>query len=195
MALSYCATKVKGAYEIKIQLFEDNRGAFGRLFCLEELEPIWQNRGIQQVNYSLTQQVGALRGLHFQYPPYAEAKLIRCLKGRVWDVVVDLRQSSPTFLTWAAVELSADQHNAVLIPEGCAHGFQVLSPDSELLYLNTAPYRPEAEAGLRWDDPQLKISWPLKITDLSERDQRHPLLGNIDSDPRLQALKDLKVKV
>jgi dTDP-4-dehydrorhamnose 3,5-epimerase len=192
MALSYSASRIKGVYEIQTLLFEDNRGAFGRLFCPEELEPVWQNRPNCQINYSYTRQLGALRGLHLQLPPHAEAKLIRCLRGRVWDIAVDLRPTSPTFLSWAAVELSAQLHNAILIPEGCAHGFQVLEPDSELLYLHSAFYHPETEAGLRWDDPRLKITWPLEVTDLSERDRQHPLLGNISNDPRLQALQNLE---
>jgi dTDP-4-dehydrorhamnose 3,5-epimerase len=192
MGLSYSTTNIAGVYEVHTKFFEDNRGLFGRLFCPKELQPIWQNRAICQINFSLTRQVGALRGLHFQRPPYSEAKLIRCLRGRVWDVAVDLRPASPTFLSWTVVELSAKRQNAILIAEGCAHGFQVLEPDSELLYLHSAFYRPEAESGLRWDDPKLKIPWPLGVTDLSERDRQHPCLGNISNDPRLQALKDLE---
>ncbi len=118
-------------------------------------------------------------------PPFAEAKWVRCLRGRVFDVAVDLRRGSPTFLSHCAVELSPEAVNALFIPEGCAHGFQVLEPDSELLYLHTAPYTPDHEGGLRWDDPALDIAWPLAVTDISERDRSHPLL---DADFRGIAL-------
>ncbi len=110
------------------------------------------------------------------HPPHAEMKLVRCLRGRVWDVAVDLRAESPTFLHWHAEELSPDNHRMVVIPEGCAHGFQVLTPDSELLYLHTAFYAPDAEGGVRHDDPALGIRWPLPVTDLSPRDRSHPLI-------------------
>jgi dTDP-4-dehydrorhamnose 3,5-epimerase len=115
--------------------------------------------------------------MHFQYPPHAEMKLVRCLKGRVWDVAVDLRYRSPTFLQWHAEELTPNSGRMMVIPEGFAHGFQVLEPDSELLYLHTAPYTPSAEGGLRHNDPKLGIHWPLHVTDLSERDAAHPLIG------------------
>jgi dTDP-4-dehydrorhamnose 3,5-epimerase len=119
-----------------------------------------------------------VRGLHYQRPPQAEAKWVRCLKGRVFDVAVDLRRGSPTFLKWHAVELDGVSMNALLIPEGCAHGFQVLEPESELLYLHTATYTPGLEGAARYDDPRLAIRWPLPVTDLSERDRTHPLLDD-----------------
>jgi dTDP-4-dehydrorhamnose 3,5-epimerase len=154
----------------------DHRGAFARLFCARELSSIIGQRRIVQINHSRTHLVGAVRGMHYQHPPHAEMKLVRCLKGRVWDVVVDLRAGSPTFLQWHAQELSEDNALMLAIPEGCAHGFQALEPDSELLYLHTAFYTPSAEAGLRSTDTRLSISWPLPIADLSDRDRAHPLL-------------------
>jgi dTDP-4-dehydrorhamnose 3,5-epimerase len=154
----------------------DHRGAFARLFCAQELSSIIGQRRIVQINHSRTHLIGAVRGMHYQHPPHAEMKLIRCLKGRVWDVVVDLRAGSPTFLQWHAQELSEDNALMLAIPEGCAHGFQALHPDSELLYLHTAFYTPSAEAGLRSTDTRLGISWPLPISDLSDRDRSHPLL-------------------
>jgi dTDP-4-dehydrorhamnose 3,5-epimerase len=135
----------------------DARGAFMRLFCAQELE--------------------AVRGMHFQHPPHAEMKMVRCLRGRVWDVAVDLRSGSSTFLQWHAQELAQDDAQMLVIPEGFAHGFQVLEPDSELLYLHTAFYHPPAEGGLRYDDSRLAIAWPLPPQDLSPRDLSHPLLG------------------
>ena len=114
--------------------------------------------------------------MHFQRPPHAEMKLVRCLKGKVWDVAIDLRAGSATFMQWHAEELSAENARMVVIPEGCGHGFQVLEEDSELLYLHTSLYAPEFEDGVLFNDPRLNISWPLPVTDLSERDRKHPLL-------------------
>lgn len=154
----------------------DARGTFVRLFCAEELRHLLGNRQVVQINHSTTSRAGAVRGMHFQRPPHAEVKMIRCLRGRVWDVAVDLREGSPTFLRWHAQELAQGDAQMFVIPEGFAHGFQALEPDSELLYLHTAFYHPPAEGGLRHDDPRLAISWPLPPQDLSARDQSHPLL-------------------
>lgn len=156
----------------------DTRGAFARLYCERELADLIGHRHIVQINHSRTATVGAIRGLHYQHPPYAEMKMVRCLKGRVWDVAVDLRQHSPTFLRWHAQELTPDNTRMMVIPEGFAHGFQVMEPDSELLYLHTAFHTPSAEGGLRYDDPSLGIGWPLVVTSLSERDAQHPLIDS-----------------
>lgn len=156
----------------------DARGAFTRLFCARELLPLLGQRQIVQINHSRTRRLGAVRGLHYQNPPHAEMKMIRCLHGRVWDVAVDLRADSPTFLKWFAQELSPADTKMMVIPEGFAHGFQVIEPDSELLYLHTEFYDPLSEAGLRHDDPRLAINWPLRPQDLSSRDLNHPLLNN-----------------
>lgn len=141
-----------------------------------DLAPAIGNRRIVQINHSLTCTVGALRGMHFQHAPHAEMKMVRCLKGRVWDAVVDLRYGSPTFLQWVAQELTPENALMMVIPEGCAHGFQILEENSELLYLHTAPYTPEAEGGVRYDDPAIEIDWPMPAVDLSERDMHHPLI-------------------
>lgn len=154
----------------------DLRGAFARFYCEEEVADLVGARRIVQINHSRTASVGAVRGLHFQYPPYAEMKLVRCLKGRVWDVAVDLRLKSPTFLRWHAEELTPTNTRMMVIPEGFAHGFQVLEADSELLYLHTAFYNPAAEGGLRHDDLKLGITWPLAVADVSPRDASHPYL-------------------
>ena len=122
--------------------------------------------------------MGAIRGLHYQSPPYVEMKFVRCLQGKVWDVVIDLRADSPTFLRWHAEELAPSSNCTLVIPEGCAHGFQVLQSGSELLYMHTEFYSPEHEGGVRYDDPRLQISWPLLPVDLSERDLNHPLMNS-----------------
>lgn len=154
----------------------DARGAFMRLFCANELQPVLGERHISQINHSRTSHVGAVRGMHFQYPPHAEMKLVRCLRGRIFDVSVDVRAGSPTFLQWHAQELRQDDAQMMIIPEGFAHGFQVLEPESELLYLHTAFYYPSAERGLLHDDPRLAIDWPLPPQDVSPRDLSHSRL-------------------
>ncbi|WP_341743522.1 dTDP-4-dehydrorhamnose 3,5-epimerase [Azonexus hydrophilus] len=169
-------TPIPGLMLVETSPHEDARGVFTRLYCERTLAHLIGQRKIVQVNHSCTFLTGAIRGLHFQYPPHAEIKLVRCLKGRIWDVAVDLRRDSATFLCWHATELSPSNSRMMLIPEGFAHGFQVLEPNSELLYLHTASYTPDAEGGLRYDDPKLGISWPLNVTDLSARDAKHPLI-------------------
>ncbi|KAA5602542.1 dTDP-4-keto-6-deoxy-D-glucose epimerase [Blastochloris sulfoviridis] len=171
-------TPLPGVFEAEVVPMRDQRGQFARLFCQHELAAAHRDRPIVQINHSLTRTVGAIRGLHFQHPPQAEGKWVRCLRGKVWDVAVDLRRGSPTFLRWHATELDAERMNALFIPEGCAHGFQVIKPDSELLYLHTAPYTPALEGAVRWDDPGLAIDWPLPVTDISTRDRGHPLLDD-----------------
>ncbi len=156
--------------------YADDRGDFARLFCECELAELINLRRIVQINHSRTTMVGAVRGMHYQQPPHAEMKLVRCLRGRVWDVAIDLRHGSPTFLGWHAEELTPVNTRMMVIPEGFAHGFQVLEPESELLYLHTGFYTPAAERGLRLDDPRLGIVWPLEVTDLSQRDSNHPLI-------------------
>jgi len=156
---------------------KDNRGLFERMFCKDELSRVLQGKSIVQVNHTHTKKVGALRGMHFQYPPHAELKFVSCLKGEVFDVAVDLRQSSSTFLRWHAEVLSADNFKTFVIPEGFAHGFQTLTEDCEMYYFHTAAYSTESEGALNALDPRLNITWPKSITEQSERDQAHPMLG------------------
>ncbi|WP_431821040.1 dTDP-4-dehydrorhamnose 3,5-epimerase [Burkholderia sp. F1] len=170
------ATGISGVVVVQGAAFSDHRGVFQRLYCDRELAPAIGKRRIVQTNFSRTAQMGAVRGMHYQRPPHAEMKLVRCLRGKVWDVAVDLRADSPTFLRWHAVELTPENGRMLVIPEGCAHGFQALAPDSELLYQHTAHYTPEAEGGVRHDDPALAIDWPLPVADLSQRDRAHPLI-------------------
>jgi dTDP-4-dehydrorhamnose 3,5-epimerase len=171
------STSLHGLFVADAVAISDHRGAFSRLFCASALQDAVAPRHIVQINQSRTTAVGAVRGLHYQRPPHAEMKMVRCLRGRVWDVAVDLRAGSPTFLQWHAEELSADNKRMLIIPEGFAHGFQVLEPDSELLYLHTAFYTPAAEGGVAHDEPRLGIRWPLPVTDLSVRDRQHPPLA------------------
>jgi dTDP-4-dehydrorhamnose 3,5-epimerase len=169
-------TPINGLFELVAQPFVDARGAFLNAFRAQDdaFMSSWGDRGIAQVNLSRNEAVGTVRGLHLQAESHSEAKLVRCLRGRVWDVAVDLRRDSASYGQWYAVELSPERCNALLIPEGCAHGFQVLEPGSELLYLHSGAWVPEAETGVRWDDPQLAIPWPLAATELSERDRCLP---------------------
>jgi|SRR5450830_104763 len=170
MSMKIFPTKLPGVLVIDTDVHIDLRGAFARLFCEQELRDIIGERHIVQVNHSRTMAIGALRGMHYQHPPHAEMKLIRCIKGRVWDVAVDIRQDSPTFLQWHAEELSPENSRMLVVPEGCAHGFQVLEAGSEMLYLHTAPYTRDAEGGLAYNDPRFAISWPLPVTDISDGD-------------------------
>jgi dTDP-4-dehydrorhamnose 3,5-epimerase len=171
-------TPLPGVYELVNRPFRDHRGAFINAFREQDpaLANLWAPRAILQVNVSRTESVGSLRGLHLQAPPHTEARLVRCLRGRVWDVAADLRPGSPTYGRWHAVELSPERGNALLIPEGCAHGFQVLAPGSEMLYLHSGAWVPDAETGVRWDDPTLAVTWPRPVTDLSARDRVLPML-------------------
>jgi len=155
----------------------DDRGFLARLFCADDLRSAGWCWPVRQINHTYTAEKGTVRGLHYQVPPKAEAKLVSCLRGAVWDVAVDLRRGSPTFLRWHAQELSAENRQAMLIPPGFAHGFQALAHDCELLYLHSEAYDPTCEAGLRPGDPALAIGWPLKVVNLSARDAGQPELG------------------
>ena len=169
-------TTISGLQLIERKPVRDERGFLQRLFCQESLESLLAGKMIRQINHTLTRQMGLVRGVHFQNPPHAEIKVISCLKGKVWDVAVDLRKGSPTFLKHHSVTLSEDVPQSYLIPEGFAHGFQALTPDCELIYFHTADYNAAAEAGLNASDPRLGISWPVAISERSKRDVEHPML-------------------
>ena len=160
-----------GAYTIELEPRGDERGRFMRLFCVKELAEISHVKPIVNVNHSYTQQKGAIRGMHFQYPPDCEIKFVKCLRGAIWDCIVDIRKDSPTFLQWAGVELTENNHRMIYIPEGFAHGFQALTDDVEMLYFHTQFYAPQSEGGLRFNDPVIGISWPISVTTVSERDR------------------------
>jgi dTDP-4-dehydrorhamnose 3,5-epimerase len=168
-------TSIDGLHVIQRKPIGDERGYLERMFCSDELKSIIGERSIVQINHTLTAKAGTVRGMHFQHPPHAEMKLVSCLRGEVFDVAVDLRRDSPTFLQWHAEVLTEANHKTFVIPEGFAHGFQTLTDDCELLYLHTAAYAPDAEAGLNALDPRLAIAWPMPITERSPRDQQHAM--------------------
>ncbi|PUA45979.1 dTDP-4-dehydrorhamnose 3,5-epimerase [Pseudomonas protegens] len=170
------ALPLAGLFEVRHKRFEDQRGHFSRLFCEGSLSAFGQPFHIRQINHSCTRERGSVRGLHYQTAARPEAKLITCLRGEVWDVAVDLRPESLTFLHWHAEHLRGGDGRSLLLPAGFAHGFQTLSEDAELLYLHSADYAPEHEAGLSVLDPRLAINWPLPVNNLSTRDASHPLL-------------------
>lgn len=169
-------TPLAGLHVLQRTLLGDARGYLERMFCAEELQPLLAGRQIVQINHTLTAARGTVRGLHFQNPPYAETKFVSCLRGEVFDVAVDLRRDSPTFLHWHGEILSADNHKTLLIPQGFAHGFQTLADDCEMLYFHTAAYRAEAEGGLDALDPGLAITWPLPVAGRSPRDLGHAMI-------------------
>jgi dTDP-4-dehydrorhamnose 3,5-epimerase len=169
---------LSGLIRVERHSIGDSRGCFSRLFCAEELSAAGWNKPIAQINHSYSAKKGTVRGMHFQRPPHAEMKLVSCIRGEVWDVAVDLRVGSSTFLHWHAERLSAENRCALLIPEGFAHGFQTLSDDVELLYCHSQSYQPVAEGGINPTDPHLGIAWPLPISDLSARDAGHALIAS-----------------
>ncbi|WP_353617301.1 dTDP-4-dehydrorhamnose 3,5-epimerase [Desulfovulcanus ferrireducens] len=156
---------------------KDQRGFFCRFFCAEESKEVGFNKCVAQINHSHTLRKGAVRGLHFQYPPHVEAKIVSCLRGEVFDVAVDIRKGSPTFLRWHGEILSLDNRKNLLIPEGFAHGFQALTENCEMIYLHSEPFHAQAEGGLHVNDPSLGIVWPVELTEISERDCTHPFIS------------------
>jgi dTDP-4-dehydrorhamnose 3,5-epimerase len=174
MTMHLTSLDIPDAFVIKQTSFADERGQFSRLFCEKTLAPILAKREVKQVNFSRTTTKGTVRGLHYKRFPDAEMKFIRCVKGAVWDVLLDLRPESPTFLQWHAEELSQENNTMIVIPEGCAHGFQALEAESELIYFHTAFYSAEVEGGVHVQDPELAIDWPLPVDNLSVRDSLLP---------------------
>jgi dTDP-4-dehydrorhamnose 3,5-epimerase len=172
-------TILGGVKIVEATTLRDERGEFSRIFCDDELRGVLNGKAIKQINRSMTRKIGAVRGMHYQNAPDAEIKVVRCLRGKIFDVAVDLRKDSSTFLKWFGIELSPLKNIALAIPEGCAHGFQVLEEDSELLYLHTAPYTPSSESAIRFDDPLISITWPITPTEISQRDLSHPYLNQV----------------
>lgn len=169
-------TSFKDLFIIEKSVVGDSRGYFERMYCIETLQRFVDKVDIQQINHSFTKQAGVIRGLHFQKPPFAEKKIITCIKGEVLDVVVDVRYNSPTFLKHFSVKLSAENHKSLLVPEGFAHGFQTLVNDCELIYFHTENYNRDAEGALNALDPFLGIEWALPLTERSEKDNLHPYI-------------------
>lgn len=177
LILIFVPTPLAGAYIVNSTPLRDDRGFFARTFCRGEFVERGLNPDVAQCNVSHNRQRGTLRGLHFQVEPHAEAKVVRCTQGVVWDVIVDLRAGSSTYRKWFGIELSAGLHNALYVPEGFAHGFQTLTEDAEVLYMMSESYYPESARGARWDDPAFGIEWPIADPTMSERDRNFPLLG------------------
>ena len=174
--MKFNATFIKGLIVIDLDFFEDDRGWFARTFCKEEFKESVGDVEWVQINHSYSRQKGTLRGMHLQHPPFEEIKLIRCVAGKIYDVSIDLRKGSPTFLKWFGIELSAENKKMIYIPCGFAHGFLSLSTDCEIIYHHSNYYKPESEAGIKFDDPLININWPSSITEISDRDKNHPYL-------------------
>lgn len=170
----FVETELKDAYIIELEKREDRRGFFARTWAQDEFEQRGLESRVVQTNMSFNHSKGTLRGMHFQKAPYAETKLVRCVRGAVYDVIIDLRPESPTYKRWLGVELSAENRRSVYVPEGFAHGFQTLEDNCELMYQVSKVYTPSAEGGLRYNDPSFDIQWPLPATVLSDKDQSWP---------------------
>jgi dTDP-4-dehydrorhamnose 3,5-epimerase len=172
----YTPTPLAGAFVIEVQKLEDERGFFAYAFDAKEAAAHGLNPAVAQMKISYNHIRGTVRGLHWQNPPAGEVKTIRCVRGRIWDVIVDLRPTSPSYLKNFAVELSADNRRCIYVPEKFAHGYQTLSDDAEVLYQVSNFYAPQHEAGLRYNDPVLGIAWPLPVASVSPKDENWPLL-------------------
>jgi dTDP-4-dehydrorhamnose 3,5-epimerase len=170
----FTETRISGAFLLEIKKIEDDRGFFGRSFCKKELEEHGLNGNIVQANTSMSRKKGTIRGLHYQVEPYHEAKLIRCTRGRVFDVIVDLRPGSPTYLQWFGAELTPDNYRMVYVPGNFAHGYLSLEDNSEVYYNVTEFYTPGSEKGIRYNDPALNIEWPIPVEIVSEKDKSWP---------------------
>ena len=178
---------LQGATLAECEPFEDPRGLFARLFCDRELEELLGERSVRNINLSQSNLSGTLRGLHYQRGDAAEMKLVRCTRGSIFDVIVDMRPDSPTYLNWHGEILTQRNMRMMVVPEHFAHGFQALEDNCEIMYLVTAHYAPEQEAGVRWNDPTVGIRWPLDVTMLSDKDAQFPLLSG-DAARRIRAL-------
>jgi dTDP-4-dehydrorhamnose 3,5-epimerase len=172
--MKFIETKLKGAYLIEPQILEDERGFFARTFCKHKFEAHGLNPSLVQCNISFNKKRGTIRGMHYQAPPHAEAKLVRCTMGSIYDVIIDLRPKSTTFKQWVAVELTTENRKMLYIPEGFAHGFLTLADDTEVFYQMSEFYNPESSRGLRWNDPEFGIGWPFPIIAISTKDMSYP---------------------
>lgn len=172
--MKFNPTPLPGAYTIDLEKREDDRGFFARLFCVNEYDNVGLDRNIVQINNSLSKDKGTLRGIHYQLAPKAETKIVRCIRGSLYDVIVDLRPDSPTFLKWFGAELSAENRTMMFVPKGFGHAFLTLEENTEAFYMVTEFYSPENERGLRWNDPKINIQWPMEPVVISDKDQRHP---------------------
>jgi len=178
--MKFIETKLEGAYLIEPERLEDERGFFTRSFCQKEFEEHGLNPRIVQCNISFNKKRGTLRGMHYQVAPYEEEKVVSCIRGAIYDVIIDLRQDSPTYGQWLVVELSAENYKMLYVPEGCAHGFQTLEDNTVVFYQMSEFHHPECARGVRWDDPAFGIKWPGGPTLISERDKKYPLYRSME---------------
>jgi len=172
--MTFHETKLPGVLEIHLEPQHDERGFFARCWCQKELGSIGLNTRVTQCSVSFNSRKGTLRGMHYQTVPFSETKTVRCTKGAIYDVVVDLRPGSPTFKQWVAAVLTGTNRHMLYVPEGCAHGLMTLDDETEVFYQISAFYNPESARGVRWDDPAFGISWPLSVEVISERDRTYP---------------------
>ncbi|WP_413467221.1 dTDP-4-dehydrorhamnose 3,5-epimerase [Pleurocapsa sp. FMAR1] len=171
--MRFMPTKLKNVYIVEPERFEDERGFFARTWCEKEFSDRGLNPNLVQCNISFNKKKGTIRGMHLQISPHAEAKLVRCTKGAIYDAIVDLRSNSETFQQWIGVELTAENHKALYVPEGFAHGFQTLKDDTEVFYQMSEFYAPECARGFRWNDSTFKINWPEQVSIISLRDREY----------------------
>ena len=173
---NFISTSIDGLYIVERNLVKDERGFFSRFFCEKEFLRVGLNHSIVQMNHTMTLKKGTARGFHYQKFPFTETKIVSCIKGRILDVAVDVRQNSPTFLQWFSIELSEDNNKSLYVPNGFAHGFQTLEDNCELIYIHSEFYSPDAEEALNILDPVIAMEWPLNISQISERDGNHPMI-------------------
>jgi dTDP-4-dehydrorhamnose 3,5-epimerase len=172
--LIFTETKLKGAYLIEVQKLEDDRGFFGRTFCQKELGQLGLNPNVVQANVSNNKKKGTLRGMHYQMVPYSEVKIVRCTRGAIYDVIIDMRPESPTYKQWIGAELTGENYTMLYVPENFAHGFQTLEDDTEVIYQVSQFYTPGSEHGIRYDDSAFRIDWPLEVRVISDKDRSWP---------------------
>jgi dTDP-4-dehydrorhamnose 3,5-epimerase len=176
--MTFEPTALEGSYIVHLEPFTDTRGWFARFFSKDEFRQIGHEEEWVQLNHSMTFEKGSIRGMHYQVPPYQEIKMVRCIAGAVYDVIIDLRKGSKTFMKWFGAELSAENQHMLYIPKGFAHGFQTLTENCQLIYHHSQVYTPGAEAGIRFNDPAVNIKWPLGVNIVSEKDAKIPYTYN-----------------
>ncbi len=176
--MKFSETIIPGAYTIELEKIEDSRGFFSRLFCEREFDELDLHKNFKQVNNSYSKYKGTLRGIHFQIKPKSESKLVRCLKGSLFDVIIDLRKGSPTYKKWFGDILSSENRKMMYVPEGFGHAFLTLEDDTEAIYFVSESFSPEHERGLHWDDKNIGIEWPIKPIIISEKDSKNPLFDS-----------------
>ena len=178
--MKFIELPLKGAFIIDLEKRQDNRGFFARYYCQEEFARMGLDANISQINNSMSRSKGSIRGLHFQTPPKGETKIVRCIRGAIWDVIVDIRENSPTYGRWYSAELNDNNRTMMYVPEGFAHGFQTLVDNVELLYLHSEFYSNKHEGGLLYNDKALAIDWPLPVSEISKKDEAHPILSELN---------------